>query len=129
MIALRSETHQLNLQVPESQLEYVGLREVVSGDELMRLRAVLGEEFVEEPSNWSRRFKAYEQKIASGDMVLFAEVVRDLSRRHWDKGVSPGEKRLLDKVRRQLIDELVLVPGIGDEAAAEEYLDAAIRAE
>ncbi len=129
MVALHSELHQLSLQVPVAQLEEVGLREVVAGDQLAKLRAVLGEDFVEEPSNWSRRFKSYEQKVATGDIMLFAEVVRDLSRRNWDKGVSPGEKRLLEKVRKQLIDELALVDGIVGEEAAEEYLDAAIRGE
>jgi len=129
MIALHSELHQLSLQVPVAQLEEVGLREVVAGEELAKLRAVLAEDFVEEPSNWSRRFKSYEQKVATGSILLFAEVVRDLSRRNWEKGVSPGEKRLLEKVRKQLIDELALVPGITGLEEAEAYLDAAIRGE
>ena len=51
-----------------------------------------------------------------------AEVVRDLSRRDNDKGLSAGEKRMLHKARQILVSELALAEKC-DEDAAEARLD------
>ena len=56
--------------------------------------------FTEEPTNWSRRYKANLEKLASGDVIKVSEVVRDLWRRDQDRGLSAGEKRMLAKARR-----------------------------
>ena len=71
---------------------------------------------------WSRRFKANQEKIASGDVIKVAEVVRDLSRRDTDRGLSAGEKRMLSKARQILVSELALAEKT-EEEAAESKLD------
>jgi len=48
-----------------------------------------------------------------------SEVVRDLWRRDQDKGVSAGEKRMLEKARQILVSELALAQGLTDEEAGE----------
>ncbi len=83
---------------------------------------MLRTEQVEEPTNWSRRYKANQEKIASGDVLKVAEVVRDLSRRDTDRGLSAGEKRMLAKARQILVSELALAQKV-EEAAAEQTLD------
>ncbi|MGO2553347.1 MAG: CarD family transcriptional regulator, partial [Glutamicibacter arilaitensis] len=83
---------------------------------------VLRAEFTEEPTNWSRRYKANVEKLASGDVIKVAEVVRDLWRRENDRGLSAGEKRMLAKARQVLISELALAKDL-DEAKAESLLD------
>jgi CarD family transcriptional regulator len=83
---------------------------------------VLRAPHTEEPTNWSRRYKANVEKIASGDINKVAEVVRDLSRRDTDRGLSAGEKRMLAKARQILSSELALAKEI-DEEAAERLLD------
>ena len=83
---------------------------------------VLRAPHTEEPTNWSRRYKANVEKIASGDINKVAEVVRDLSRRDTDRGLSAGEKRMLAKARQILSSELALAKKI-DEEAAEQLLD------
>ena len=54
-----------------------------------------------------------------------AEVVRNLSLREKDKGLSAGEKRMLAKARQILVSELTFAIGV-DEAAAELKLDEAL---
>ena len=44
------------------------------------------------PTNWSRRFKNHVEKLKSGDIYQVAEVVRNLTIREKDKGLSAGEK-------------------------------------
>ena len=83
---------------------------------------MLRAEFVEEPTNWSRRYKANLEKLASGDVVKVSEVVRDLWRRDQDRGLSAGEKRMLAKARQILISELALARKV-DEVKASAELD------
>lgn len=69
------------------------------------------------PSNWSRRYKTNIEKIRSGDIYQVAEVVRNLSIREGQKGLSAGEKRMLAKARQILISELVFAVGATEEKA------------
>jgi RNA polymerase-interacting CarD/CdnL/TRCF family regulator len=55
--------------------------------------------------NWSQRYKANLEKLASGDLVQVVEVVRDLAGREASRGLSAGEKRMLAKARLILIQE------------------------
>jgi CarD family transcriptional regulator len=55
--------------------------------------------------NWSQRYKANLEKLASGDLVQVVEVVRDLARREASRGLSAGEKRMLAKARLILLQE------------------------
>jgi hypothetical protein len=56
-------------------------------------------------SNWSRRYQANLEKLASGDLVRIVEVVRDLTEREASRGLSAGEKRMLAKARLILLQE------------------------
>lgn len=107
----------LTIEVPAENVELVGMRDVVSAEGLQSVYAVLRQEDVEEPSNWSRRFKANGEKLASGDVLRVSEVVRDLSRREQDKHLSAGEKSMLAKARGVLVSELALAKKTSEEEA------------
>ena len=95
----------------------VGVRDVVSQDGLDRVFEVLRAPHTEEPTNWSRRYKANVEKLASGDVMKVAEVVRDLWRRDKDRGLSAGEKRMLAKARQILVSELALAEKTNEDKA------------
>ncbi|MDO5746240.1 MAG: CarD family transcriptional regulator [Actinomycetaceae bacterium] len=122
-LTLRVTQGDLVIQVPASNVEMVGLRDVVDEDGLAEVKRVLQEPYVEEPTNWSRRYKANDEKIATGDVLKVSEVVRDLSYRDTGRGLSAGEKRMLAKARSILISELALAKE-EEEELAEERLDA-----
>ena len=88
------------------------------GEGLDRVFEVLRTPFTEEPTNWSRRYKANLEKLASGDVIKVSEVVRDLWRRDQDRGLSAGEKRMLAKARQILISELALAEKTDEEQAS-----------
>ena len=87
----------------------------------MFFKTKLKEEFIEEPTNWSRRFKANQEKLASGDVMKVSEIVRDLWRRQQDRGLSAGEKRMLAKAMQILVSELALALKT-DDAGAEAHI-------
>ncbi|HJG91106.1 CarD family transcriptional regulator [Brachybacterium massiliense] len=112
----------LTIEVPAENVDLVGVRDVVDKEGLEEVFEVLRQPYTEEPTNWSRRYKANVEKLASGDVKKVAEVVRDLWRRDQDRGLSAGEKRMLAKARQILVSELALAEKT-DEADAESILD------
>ena len=112
----------LVVRVPACNLDLVGVRDVVDKDGLDRVFDILRAAHVEEPTNWSRRYKANLEKLHSGDVMKVSEVVRDLWRRERDRGLSAGEKRMLAKARQILVSELVFALG-STEGEAEGMID------
>ncbi len=97
----------LTLSVPVDKAEEVGMRPPISEEDVEDVLRLLAKRDVREPGNWSRRFKNHQEKLKSGDVYQVAEVVRNLSIREREKGLSAGEKRMLAKARQILISELV----------------------
>ncbi len=107
----------LTIEVPAENCDLVGVRDVVGQEGLDRVFEVLRAPHTEEPTNWSRRYKANLEKLASGDVIKVAEVVRDLWRRDQDRGLSAGEKRMLAKARQILVSELALAEKTDEDKA------------
>jgi CarD family transcriptional regulator len=116
-LVLRLAYGDLTLKVPADNTEEVGLREVINDDEVEEVFAVLRKKEARMPTNWSRRFKNHVEKLKSGDVYQVAEVVRNLTIRDNDKGLSAGEKRMLAKARQILISELTFALGVNEEEA------------
>ncbi len=112
----------LVVQVPSDNVDLVGVRDVVGQEGLEKVFDVLRTPHSEEPTNWSRRYKANLEKLASGDVIKVAEVVRDLWRRERGRGLSAGEKRMLAKARQILVSELALAEQTNEDKA-EKVLD------
>ena len=108
----------LIIEVPADNVDLVGVRDVIGKDGLERVFDVLRAAFTEEPTNWSRRYKANLEKLASGDVIKVAEVVRDLWRREQERGLSAGEKRMLAKARQILVSEIALALKADEEHAS-----------
>jgi CarD family transcriptional regulator len=124
-LVLRLAYGDLTLMVPADNTEGVGLREVINDEEVEEVFAVLRKKEARMPTNWSRRYKNHSEKLRSGDIYQVAEVVRNLSIRDKDKGLSAGEKRMLSRARQILVSELTFALDV-DEAAAEKRLDEAL---
>ena len=116
-LVLRVAQGDLTVRVPSDNVELVGVRDVVNAEGLERVFEVLRQPYTEEPTNWSRRYKANLEKLASGDVIKVAEVVRDLWRRDKERGLSAGEKRMLAKARQILVSELALAEHTNEDKA------------
>ena len=100
----------MKLMVPTKNADAIGLREISDKNISEQVYKVL--EKPKEPyvhdANWSKRYHLNVEKIKSGDILEVAEVVRDLSHRHMERGLSIGEKNMLAKAKDILISEMVL---------------------
>jgi CarD family transcriptional regulator len=110
--------------VPVDNVEGVGLREIINKEEVQEVFAVLGKKEARMPTNWSRRYKNHVEKLKSGDIYQVAEVVRNLSIRDKDKGLSAGEKRMLTRARQILVSELTFAIDVTEEEAEKKLTEA-----
>jgi CarD family transcriptional regulator len=117
--------HGLTLMVPVDNTDEVGLRRVASRKEVEKVFDLLGEEEGRVSEIWSQRYKANLAKLTSGDIYQVSEVVRHLSLRVKEKGLSVADMRMLVKAREMLISELTFVIDSTAERA-EEMLDDAL---
>lgn len=128
-MTMNVHTSELTITLPVENAELVGVREIIDDAGVQAVYDVLRSDVAEEANNWSRRFKANQEKMASGSVYRVSEVVRDLWRREQAGGVSAGEKRMLLKARQILVSELSLaLKGTDEEASAklDEVLASAI---
>jgi CarD family transcriptional regulator len=107
----------LKITVPEGSTKDVGLRSVIPKREVQSVFEVLHQEQSQMPTNWNHRYKKNRDKIRSGDVFQVAEVVRNLSIREREKGLSTGEKRMLNQARQILLSEIIYVLNIDGEKA------------
>ena len=115
----------MEVMIPVDACDDIGVRPVVAQEEVDAAISVLGADSTEMSGNWSKRYRANTEKLKTGDILLVAEVVRNLTRHDRVSGLSAGEKKMLSNARKILQSEIMLATGL-DEEAALEMIDAAI---
>jgi CarD family transcriptional regulator len=123
-LVLQLAFEDLTVMVPIESIERVGIREVINDEEVREVFAVLRKKDARTPANWSRRFKNHSEKLRSGDIYQVAEVVRNLSLREKDKGLSSAEKRMLQKAKDILLSELTFALDVDREEAERKLAEA-----
>jgi CarD family transcriptional regulator len=112
----------MTVQVPAENAEKVGLRKVIDEKQVQVVLKTLTGGSTEMPKNWNRRFKHNRDKMKTGDIIELAEVVRNLSLRDHEKGLSTGEKQMFVKAKKILASELMYAKNMDEDEAAE-WLD------
>jgi CarD family transcriptional regulator len=98
----------MKVMVPITNGSNLGLREVINSGDVERVITVLQDRNDVVTSNWSLRYRQHLEKIKSGNIFEVAEVVRNLYLREKEKGLSTGERKMLDTARQILLSELSL---------------------
>ncbi|NLI14441.1 CarD family transcriptional regulator [Pelotomaculum propionicicum] len=114
---LRLPVGDMKVMIPINNGEEVGLREVVGWEGVERVLSILRQQCSAMSPNWNRRYRANLEKIKSGNIYEVAEVVRNLIKRDQEKGLSSGERKMLENARQILISELVLATELEEEKA------------
>ncbi len=103
----------MTVMIPIDKSESLGLRTVISGNDIDNVMEVLKEQCDEEDDdNWKTRYAANQNKIKSGSITELAEVVRNLYKRSLKKELSTSEKKLFDNALQLMIDEISLSKNI-----------------
>lgn len=98
----------MKIMVPTNNVNAVGLREIISKDEVQAVYDILKERDIpsDDKQTWNRRYREYMDKIKTGSIYEISEVYRDLSLLKQEKDLSFGERKLLDQARSLLVKEL-----------------------
>ena len=114
---MRIPVGDMKVMIPLNNVEGAGLREVVDEKVVDEVIKVLYAEETDMSVNWNHRYRANLEKIKTGDIYELADVVRNLMLRNHEKGLSTGERKMLDNARQILISELVLAKDFAEEEA------------
>ena len=98
----------LLLKIPVANSDMVGLRSVVDGRYAEEVFSAVSGLEVDMTANWNRRYRENMERIKSGDLYEVARVIKGLSRRDSQQGLSTGERKMLHSAKQILISELVL---------------------
>ncbi len=115
----------MEVMIPVEACDDIGVRPVGTQEEIDEAISVLGRVSAEMSGNWSKRYRANTEKLKTGDILLVAEVVRDLTRHDRVSGLSAGEKKMLSNARKILQSEIMLALDVNEDGALE-MIDAAI---
>jgi len=112
------------VMVPVSNVDQVGLRQVISEQEIREIFDILQERTVAfDNQTWNRRYRGFMDKIKTGSIYDVAEVLRDLYRLKTDKQLSFGERRMLDTARSLIVKEIAISRAQSEDDVRKEIED------
>lgn len=106
---------EVKVMVPTAKAEQIGVRNVINKENAGRVLEILEENETEMSNNWNKRYRDNMDKIKSGDVYEVADVVRNLAFKQKQKGLSTGEKKMLNNAKQILVSELVLAEHASQE--------------
>lgn len=122
---MRMPIGDMNVMIPVDSIDKIGVRQIISREEIDKVINVLKGEQTNMPQNWNRRYRANMEKIKSGDIFEIAAVVRNLMLRDAEKSLSTGERKMLNSAKQILISEIVLATNYSQEET-ERIIDEAV---
>lgn len=108
------------VMVPTENCEEIGVRPVVNEEQADQVLAAIPEIQVEMTANWNHRYRENMERMKSGDLLEVARVIKGLTIRDQNRGLSTGERKMLHSARQILISEIVLSKSVSYEAVEEE---------
>jgi len=114
---MRMPIGNMKVMIPIKNIKEIGVRQVVGDEEVEEVLNILRGEKSKMSSNWNRRYRANMEKIKSGNIFQVAEVVRNLTLREREKGLSTGERKMLENAKHILASEIVLSKSIDEKNA------------
>ena len=106
---------EVKVMVPTAKAEEIGVRNIISKENAGKVFEILEENETEMSNNWNKRYRDNMEKMKSGDIYEVADVVRNLSFKQKEKGLSTGEKKMLNNAKQILVSELVLAEHASQE--------------
>ena len=118
---LRVPCGDMKIMIPVEKSDEIGVRPVISAEEMEEVLTILRGGSTEMSSNWNRRYRENTDKLKTGDARQVAEVVRNLLRTDREKTLSTGEKKMLSSARQILVSEMILASDM-DPAEADKLI-------
>ena len=99
---------EVKVMVPTAKAEEIGVRNIIDKETAGKVINVIKKDSTEMSIKWNKRYRDNVEKMKSGDIFEVADIVRNLSFKQKDKGLSTTEKKMLLNAKQILVSELVL---------------------
>ncbi|MCK9303625.1 MAG: hypothetical protein M0P35_10615 [Bacteroidales bacterium] len=106
----------VKVMVPTENAEHVGVRNLVSNNIVSKVFKTFDTYIEDAGINWSKRYRDNMDKMKTGDILEISDVVRSLTFKQKEKGLSTGEKKMLTNAKQILVSELVLTNHMDKES-------------
>ncbi len=110
---------EVKVMIPTAKAEEVGVRNIIDKQSAEKVIGILEQDETAMDKNWNKRYRDNMEKMKSGDIYEVADVVRNLSFKQKEKGLSTGEKKMLNNAKQILVSELVLAEHATQEEVEE----------
>ena len=100
---------EVKVMVPIAKAVEIGVRNIIDKVSAMKVINILEKESTEMSMNWNKRYRDNMERMKTGNIYEVADIVRNLTFKQKDKGLSTGEKKMLLNAKQILVSELVLV--------------------
>jgi CarD family transcriptional regulator len=101
----------LKVTVPCQNATAVGLRGLVCEDEMVRILKFLSQNGENKNADWKERYREHMDKMKAGTLMEVAEVLKSLLLLHREKELSVRERKLLERARYLLVNEMSQAKG------------------
>ncbi len=108
----------IKIMIPVENSQRIGVRPVVSQEEMLHAVEILKSEPTAMDSNWNRRYRENTEKLKSGEIDQVAEVIRNLSHADERRKLSAVENKMLTNARQIFISEVALAGDMKVEEAS-----------
>lgn len=105
---LKLPCNDMSVMLPVDSDKPIGIRDIVDEPTARKALELLKEESTDMDRNWNRRYRENMEKLKTGDILLVAEVVRNLTRAGRGKSLSAGETKMLSNAKQILASEIIL---------------------
>ena len=113
---------EVKVMVPTAKAEEIGVRNIIDKETAGKVINVLEQDSTEMSMKWNKRYRDNVEKMKSGDIFEVADIVRNLSFKQKEKGLSTTEKKMLLNAKQILVSELVLAES-KEKEEVEELVD------
>lgn len=104
-------TKNMKVMIPVDKSDSLNLREVIDQTTIPEVFSIFKEDYIDKGMNWNKRYKYNLEKVKSGDIYELANVIKDLTQRDNQKGLSTGERKMLNDSKQLFISEITLSSG------------------
>jgi len=99
----------LQILIPVDKVDDIGVRDIVTQPVIDEMLETLKLPMDEMEKNWNRRYREHLERLKTGDIFEVAKVVKNLILLDRQKGLSTGEKKMLNSARNFIVSEMVLI--------------------
>jgi len=117
LVVVWFEHEKMTLSVPTYKIQSSGMRHLADDEGLNTALTVLKGRARIKRTMWSRRAQEYENKINSGNLILLAEVIRDLHKSDENAEQSYSERQLYEMAFERLAREVAIAYKLDRENA------------